>query len=145
MTIELSNLFGLRNGRIREVSVGPLNDIGISHLKSKTDDVRLTHKQLLHIDKHGGIDDFGIIAIPFGLNYGMFIGEHASPNHLIITYVYPDNNIRYKAVVKTARGGEELWLCTFHRMRPRQTKDLLKRGYVVKSLTQKFLASERLA
>ena len=115
MTIELSTLYGLRKGRIREVSVGPLDRIGVIHLRSKTNDVRLAHKTLLHIDEHDGIDDFGIIAIPYGLSDGMFIGEHSAPNHLIITYVYPDNNIRYKAVVKTARGGEELWLCTFCR------------------------------
>jgi hypothetical protein len=115
--------------------VGPLDLIGVRYLKSQTEDVRLTHKQLLHIDKHGGIDDFGIIAIPFGLSNGLFIGELKRLNHLIVTYVYHDNNVRYKAVVKAARGGEELWLCTFHRMRPRQTRDLLERGYVVKPHT----------
>jgi hypothetical protein len=132
MTIELSNVVKLRKGWLSDVSVGPLNPIGVRYLNSSVNDVRLTHKQLLHIDKHGGITDFDIITIPFGLVKGMFIGEKKHPNHLIINYIFPDNYTRYKAVIKSAANGSELWLCTFHLTRPRQTKDLLKRGHVVK-------------
>jgi hypothetical protein len=132
MTIELSNVSKLRKGWLADVVVGPLNPIGVRYLTSSVVEVRLTHAQLLHIDKHGGFSDFDIITIPFGLAEGLFIGDDLRKNHLIITYVYPDNLVRYKVVVKSARSGTELWLCTFHRMRRRQTKDLLKRGNIVK-------------
>ena len=132
MTIELSRIFSLRKGWSKLEIVGPLHDAGSSYLKSNTGLVALSHERLLHIDKHGGFSDFEIITIPFGLMNGLIIGDDKNPKHLIISYLYPDNNVRYKTVIKSANNCSELWICTFHRLRPRQTRDLLKRGPIIK-------------
>jgi hypothetical protein len=133
MTLELSRIFSLRRGWSPHEIVGPLNDRGAEYLRSKTNIVRLSHERLIHIDEHDGFRDFEIITIPFGLMKGLFIGDVRKSNHLIISYLYPDNNTRYKTVVKSANHGSELWVCTFHRLRPRQTRDLLKRGPIIKN------------
>jgi hypothetical protein len=132
MALELSRIFTLRKGWSRLEVVGPIHDKGSEYLRSKTGLVSLSHERLLHIDKHGRFTDFEIITIPFGLIHGLFICDVKRPNHLIISYLYPDNDTRYKTAVKSANHGAELWVCTFHRLRPRQTKDLLRRGPIVK-------------
>jgi len=134
MTIELSRLQQLRKGYVKSLSVGPLHVIGSTYLRAETNDVRISQGTLLHIDgEHGDLSDFTIITIPYGLIYGMFISDAQKPSRLIVTYVYPDDNIRYKAVIKSANSGRELWLCTFYRMKPKQTQALLKRGGVIKT------------
>jgi hypothetical protein len=132
MTLELSRVLVLRKGWSRLESVGPLHNKGVAYLNSRTSVVNISHEGILHIDEHGGFTDFEIITIPFGLMNCLFIGDLQEPNRLIISYLYPDNNTRYKTVVKSANNGAELWVCTFHRMRKRQTKTLLKRGPIIK-------------
>lgn len=132
MTLELSRLSVLRRGWTNTEVVGPLHQKGVAYLKSKINVVSLSRERLVHIDQHGGFTDFEIITIPFGLESGLFIADDKKHNHLIISYLYPDNDTRYKAVIKSANHGSELWVCTFHRMRPRQTKNLLVRGSIIK-------------
>ena len=132
MTIELSTVFQLRKGWLANVSVGPLAAIGVDYLRALVSDVRLSRDVLLHIDKHG-MNDFDIITIPFGLQKGLFIGDERYPNMLVVNYLYPDSATRYKVVLKCAQQGRELWVSTFHRLRPRQMKSLLKRGIIVKT------------
>ena len=79
------------------------------------------------------MDDFDIITIPYGLQKGLFIGDERFPHMVVVNYLYPDNLTRYKVVLKCARQGRELWISTFHRLRPRQTKSLLKRGIIIKA------------
>ena len=132
MTIELSTVFQLRKGWLANVSVGPLAAIGVDYLRALVSDVRLSRDVLLHIDKHG-MNDFDIITSPFGLQKGLFIGDERYPNMLVVNYLYPDSATRYKVVLKCAQQGRELWVSTFHRLRPRQMKSLLKRGIIVKT------------
>lgn len=87
MTIELSVVHAVRKGWRSDAVVGPLNPIGVKYLNSSATEVLLTHDQLLHIDRHGGITDFDIITIPFGLAHGLFIGEKTSEPYCYILFV----------------------------------------------------------
>ena len=133
VAVELSEIFHLRKGWKDEVVIGPLASEGVVHLRSSTDIVRLSRNSLIHIEeRHGSITDFEIITIAYGLAKGMYISDSKRENHLIINYIYPDTGFRYKAAVKCANKGQELWVSTFHRLRPRQTKPLLKRGALIR-------------
>lgn len=133
MPIERSQVHRLRQGRDGTLFVGTLARAGVEFLRAKTVSVLISKDGLLHIDKqHDDITDFDVITMSFGLQRGLFIGDRSQPTHLIISYIYPDNSVRYKIVVKSALNGSELWISTFHRLRPRQTRTLLKRGLVIK-------------
>lgn len=113
--------------------VGPLAHEGVSYLKAAISDVSISRESLIHIDKkHFDITDFEIITMAYGLQNGLFISDIRKENCLIINYIYPDNRIRYKMVIKSAANGTELWVSTFHRLRERQTKALLSRGHIIK-------------
>lgn len=133
MSIELSRVHALRQGWVSALAVGPLHKAGADYLKSTAGEVWISRERLLHIDnQHDGLSDFEIISMSFGLMNGLFVADEKRPNCLIISYVLPNQSRRYKIAIKSAAQGRELWVSTFHRTRPRQTRTLLTRGRVIK-------------
>jgi hypothetical protein len=49
-----------------------------------------------------------------------------------LVFCYQGPTRRYRAVIKIAKGGHELWFSTMHRTRPRQTKTLLKEAVIIR-------------
>ena len=134
MTLELSQVTTLRKNKLFVADVGPLAPEGVRYLKTSTNMVRIIGSTLSHIfDRGRYISDFEIITMPFGLKHGLMIGELADPNCLIVNYIYVDTGIRYKVALKSANNNSEIWVSSMYRLRPRQTKPLLKRGVVIKN------------
>jgi hypothetical protein len=76
---------------------------------------------------------FDFIKLPIGLARGLVITDGRTPRSVVVCYVAPDSNVRHKVVVKATANGSELWVSTFHRTKPRQTRALLARGRVLKT------------
>jgi hypothetical protein len=132
MPLELSQVYMLRRDRRHVVSVGPLADAGCTYLQSSTADVRISGAGLAHIlERRPDMTDLEVISMSYGLRQGLLVSERKNRNCLLVSYVHPDTNVRYKIAIKAAAGGQELWVSSFHRMRKRQTRALFDRGEIV--------------
>lgn len=130
MAFELSRLHELIAGRHDPLVVGPLPLVAVDYLKAKVPLVYLSRYSIQHIlEEHPDVSLFDLLRAPIVLRDGLLIGDR---NCVVASYCVSEENIRYKAVVKCAGGGCDLWLTTFHRTAPRQTKSLLKRGKVLR-------------
>ena len=133
MTLELSQVFRLRRGNHDE-AVGPLADEGVAYLRSSTSIVRVCGERVRHFDdRQRSLTDFEIITMSYGLAHGLFIADDDNTHCLLVNYCYPDTGVRYKIAVKVANNYTELWVSTFHRLKPRQTIPLLKRGRIIRT------------
>lgn len=137
MPIELSQIWQLRRDPRCIVFVGGLADEGCEYLASSTGIVNISGERLQHIMKdHKDLTEIDIISMSYGLQHGMFASDPRDSKCLVVTYVHPDTQVRYKIAVKCAAGGRELWVSSFHRMRKRQTSALLKRGKLIRKHSQ---------
>jgi hypothetical protein len=129
MPLERSQIYELRKGRA-EVAVGPLPPVAVTFLGAAFPTVYLSAQSLRHIEScHPDISELELVCASAAIWDGLLIGYE---NIVIASYLNPDSGQRYKAAVKSAQGGFDLWLTTFHRLSPRQTKRLLRRGTVLK-------------
>jgi len=84
------------------------------------------------IEKHPELTDYDFLQLPYILAHGLWIAERGQPTCRLVSSPIPNSDQRYKAVVKKARIGPDLWLKSFHRTRPRATRSLLKRGSILR-------------
>ena len=134
MTLELSQVYTLHKNKYSVADVGPLAPEGVAYLKAKTDIVRVIGSSVNHFfEKDRAISYFEIITMSYGLRHGLMIGDASKPNCLIINYISPNSSVRFKIAIKSANNFTELWISTMHRLRPRQTMALLKRGVIVRT------------
>jgi hypothetical protein len=114
--------------------VGDLAHEACDYLGSNTAIVSVTGESIRHFyARNRAITDFEIITMSYGLRHGLIIADSQKPNCVIINYVFPDTQKRYKIAVKSANNKTELWVSTFHRLRPRQSIALLKRGVIIRT------------
>ena len=134
MAIELSQVARLRRGGPVSAVVGPLAREGRLYLNCQATDVILAGDAMRHVaEVHADISDLDVISMSYGLRCGMYVTDNKRPHHLIIAYSHPDTQTRYKMIVKCTAEGRELWVSTFHRLRPRQTRALLSRGKILRN------------
>ncbi len=82
--------------------------------------------------RHPDVTDFELLHIPLAIKFGLIIREIGASDRLMISYLPKGGMKRYKCVLKAAAGTTEVWVGTFHRMRPHQTRALLGRGQVLR-------------
>ena len=133
MSLELSQITALRRNCMTSAVVGPLAAQGVIFLQSNNPLVSITGERIAHIDaSHQGISDVELLSMSYGLRHGLFIADSRKPDCLIVNYLEPGGIRRFKMAIKAVRHLNELWISTFHRLRPRQTKALLRRGVIIK-------------
>ena len=127
MPLELSQLYGLLDNKKASIHVGHLPAEVQEHLGSQTNLVHLSSPSLIHMmAEHKDLTLFDFLAIPEMIAKGLWIADRASA--CCISYLSAHDGKHYKGAVKAAAEGCEHYISTFHRMGPRQTKALLKRG-----------------
>lgn len=95
--------------------------------------VYLSADSLNHIaEEHPDVTDFDLLHIPLAIKYGLIIRDTNASNHLMISYLPKGEGKRFKCVLKAAAEGTEIWVSTFHRIKARQTRAMLRRGSVVR-------------
>lgn len=133
MALDLIRLRDLREGTIVHADVGELAAEACQYLQSYTKLVRLHFMALHKIErKRHGATDSDFMTMDFGLRHGLMATDQKNPKEIVISYVLPDSATRWKIGVRSCADGLELWITTFHRMRKRQTRSLLKRGVIIK-------------
>jgi hypothetical protein len=73
-------------------------------------------------------EDLSIVQLALENGYCL---ESAKARHLEFVY-YDQRNKPYVVIVKSARWGEELWLCTAHRSNKLQAKSKTKRQIILR-------------
>lgn len=134
MSLELSRLQGLRYGpEGASVHVGDVPQQTAAHLQTAFRAVNLSRASYDKIrSRHSDLNDYDFLQVAFVLRHGLWISETKKPNCAIAVSSLPTSGIRYKAVVKRPVSGPELWLTAFHRINPRATAALLRRGEILR-------------
>ena len=131
MALTLSDLQCLRCGVRASHPVGQIPPNVLSELGWDMPWVYLSTESCIHIFKvHSDLQEFDVLALPAVINRGLLIRETHRPRCLVASYVL--EGARYIATMKRAPRCE-IWVTTFHRSKPKQTKALLKRGEILRS------------
>src|SRR5580704_1667444 len=131
MAFTLSDLQCLRSGRLANHLIGQIPPKVLSALGWNMPWVYLSSESCIHIfEKHHDLQEFDVLALPAVINRGLLIRETDRPRYLVASYLH--ERTRYIATMKRASSCE-IWITTFHRSKPKQTKALLKRGEVLRA------------
>jgi hypothetical protein len=132
---DLDTLYRVRDGHLDPAVVGYLASEGKSYLRAHwAAQVYLSRASLQkNIRKHPDVSMLEYLRLPIVIADGLIVTDRREPNCVVAVYNIPNSKVRYKAIVKCAAGGYDLWVTTFHRLKPRQTKALLKGGQILKT------------
>ena len=132
MSFTLEDLRGLREGIFSERQVGELPYRDLAALGWRSPLVFLSRSSLAHINQsHPDISDFDLLLLPTLIKSGLLVQENAKPAY--ISACYQADGKRFCAVMKVSvRTRFDIWLVSMRRMRPRQTRAILKRGRVIR-------------
>ena len=134
MSLELSRLQGLRCGPLGvSTPVGDVPREVADYLQTKFRVVNLSRQTLTKINrKHADLSDFTFLELPYLLRHGLWIGEAHNPLNALVSCEGEYSPLRYKVAIKRSAYGLDLWLTAFHRVKPRVTASLLKRGNIIR-------------
>ena len=134
MILTLGDIEALRMGLRSPIVVGELPFRIQTLLRLKVPNVYLSPSSLRHIKyRHPDIDDFDLLQLPFAIHSGLLLRENLKPNVLQACYQEPSSHRRFVAVMKIVSTGCEVWLQSFHRLKKRQTAQILKRSKILKT------------
>ena len=105
---------------------------------AKTCQVFLSKDTLMkQLDKHPDIRTRHYAWLPEIIRDGMVIQEHRRRDRLSICYEHPsDPGKRFRTVIKSTVNGAEVYVSSFHRTKPGQTRALLGRGRMLRAHKQ---------
>ena len=134
MPLELSRLQALRFGPyLTTVHVGDIPEIVASDMGTAFRAVNLSRETYEKIvGKHKYLTDYDLLQLPYILQHGLWIAEQDEIDFRVVCSSVPLNDRRYKALVKKATTGPEIWLRAFHWLKPRATRAILRRGRIVR-------------
>lgn len=130
MVLELSRLQGLRVGPPGvSTYVGDVPVCVSNYLKTAFRSVNISRSTFdKNQREHPDLTDFDYLQLPYVLEHGLWMQDVFSGLCAVASCPSDNGLVRYKAVVKRPTESPELWLTTFHRLNPRQTKRLIERG-----------------
>jgi hypothetical protein len=133
MDLTLERIGELGRGEIDCIEIGQLPQHVAKALGLKNPLVYLSRDSLGHIrQEHPDLTDVELLLASRAIATGLLIREKNKP-YLLACFQHPeDANRRYKANMKIAAGNADMWLTTFHRTHPRQTRALLQRGEILR-------------
>lgn len=130
MGLELSQLYNLRATPLAAISIGYLPNEVALHIKCPLAIAYLSSHSLNHIlDAHPDVTMLDMLCLPEMVRHGLWIADGKKTAAVI--YVHPETGVQYKGAIKSAGGGYESYICTFHRLKRRQRDSLLRRGPVL--------------
>lgn len=123
---DLSKL--LSGDRLPPIQVGVIYDVDISRAIGATTHVVLLSKETVFKQKneHPDLQDEEYGILPDAIRYGLVIHERARPECLTICYNRREGQ-QYLVALKGTKTGA-VFVTSFHKMRPRQTRSYLDRG-----------------
>ncbi len=126
MSLELSQLDNLRNNPKGNVNVCHL-PLPVSHyLGCPTSIAYISGVSLQHIlEKHPDITLIDMLCLPWMIRDGIWLPNNG--NSACVLYENRDNGKRFKGAIKSAGGGYETYITTFHQCKPSQWNSLLRR------------------
>lgn len=132
--MDKADLLKLSIGAFDSLFICRISLVVASAFDANTIEVKLARSTLNHIEKtHPDMFPDDILLLSDAIKGGLIIKEDRRPFHLSCAYQHPTiEKYRYIAGLKFAAGNHELWVSTFHRAKPRQTRSLLARGTILK-------------
>ncbi len=125
--LEHSQLSQLLSGRHSPLWICNLPDRARAAVGCSTGAVYLSKDSANHIlEEHPDIDTFQLLLLPVAIMKGTLYKEIRKP-YIIISIYYGEANKNYRVVMKVTEQGHELWVCSMHRISPRQVRDVYKR------------------
>jgi hypothetical protein len=73
-----------------------------------------------------------LLHVPTALSNGMITRDKNNRNLITAIYELRERR-RFILAMKIAKGGHEVWVSTFYRAAPRQTKSVLRRGNLIRT------------
>lgn len=126
------DLLDLALGLRDRIVVCELSRLIANFLTASTPQVTLSRFSLTHIRRdHRDMTLERLMLLPVAIKDGLIIREKARPQFLTVSYDLGDE--RFIAVLKATERKHAIFVETFHRARPRQTKSLLKRGRIIRA------------
>lgn len=133
MSLTLADIGALRTQLYDPVAVGEFPNLIRVTLGLPVPIVYLSNQSLEHIAKrHPDVTDFDLLLLPFVIRHGLILRENKRPNIILAAYQVPMSQRRFVAVMKITGGKTEVWLSSFYRTKPSQTKQLLKKTKILK-------------
>jgi hypothetical protein len=134
--MDLAQLLRLLNSRGRiSVPVGRVELLIAKAIGAETDLVLLSKDTLIkQCERHPDIRAVQYAMLQKALDVGLVLVERANPKTAAICYQDPtDETKRYRLQIKRTEDRKSIYLTSFHRTQPRQTRALLKRSRIVRS------------
>lgn len=133
MSLTLADLSALREKRRDPIPVGELPHLIKLALNLRVPIVHLSRESLAHIaKKHPDITDFDLLILPFAIGHGLLVREKSKKHIILASYNEPMSHRRFIAAMKVVERDCEVWLTSFYRTKPRQTKRMLSNAEILK-------------
>jgi hypothetical protein len=134
MSLQLSDLHDLQNGKRDHVLVGLLPEGIPTQLGIRIHEVFLSASSLAHIQKkHPDTTLYDLLRTPLAIKRGLLIRLEQKPSHVVICFEDEDSETRYCGTIKILKSGAEMYLLTYYRTHNRFTASLIRRGTIVKT------------
>ena len=132
--LELSEIAALREGRRDPILVGEFPLVVQDALKLKVNSVYISLASLKHIERrHTDVTDFDLLLLPVVLRNGLYLQEKTKRNIIISSYHDSISGRRFVAVSKIAANKFEIYVSSFYRTKPRQTRRFLERCEIIRT------------
>ena len=133
MILTIGDLEALRIGLRSPIVIGEVPFAVQQVLQLRVPNVYLSPESLSHIKvRHPDVGDFDLLLLPMAISRGLLVREIAKPNVIQACYQDPESYKRFVAVMKITNRDSEIWLQSFHRLKKRQTAQILKRSTILK-------------
>jgi hypothetical protein len=132
MTLELSQLYRLRDLTDGNTPVAPVPRAVADYLGCKLTMAYLSSKSLRHVlAGHPDLDLLELLHMPDMIQRGLWLSDHEKPHMATVIYE-PLDAPRYMSALKVVGDGFEPYMCSFYRLRDRDLPRKLKRGNVLR-------------
>lgn len=130
MGLELSQLDNLRCRGRGAVQVADLPRAVAEYIGCQLGFAYISGESIRHIlKKHPDVELVDMVCLPDMVRRGLWVEEPGRT--ACVLYDHPIRGLRFKAAIKAAGDGFETYIGTFHRVAPRQTRSVLRRGRVL--------------
>ncbi len=130
MAFTLEDVEKIRRGEPRQVGVLP--DKVWKKLGWRCPWVYLGRSGLQHIaERHRDITDFDLLWMPLAIASGVIVHIEKSPRQILVGYEAEPDRF-YRAALKEAQNGTEVWVDSFYRVKIDQIKNISKEGPILR-------------
>jgi hypothetical protein len=130
MAFTLEHVQQVRNGRPQQVGVLPV--VVWQKLSWPCPWVYLGQSGLKHIaEKHPDVTDFDLLWLPLAIDTGMIVQLAKSPRQILVVHKAEPTRF-YLCALKAARGGTEIWVDSFYRIKEGRFDTFARKGPILR-------------